>query len=279
MCLPGTLETVREDLEETGSVSRRALLAGGGAAAIAAAMPGVADARSVARRVKLAHLVDLTHTFSTGFPVASGPQPTRRTTLNLQQNGFYAQGWTFGEHTATHLDAPAHVVPGGRRVPQLRPRDLLVPAAVIDIRRRAASNPDTVVGLADVRAYERRHGRIPRGALVLMNSGWAARLGTPGAFSNKDAGGVHHFPGFGLEAVDWLLRRRAIKGLGVDTLSLDAGNSNTYPVHKRLLGAGRYGLESVANLSRLRPKGAVVSVGVVPWEEGSGGPCRLLAFG
>ena len=67
--------------------------------------------------------------------------------------------------------------------------------------------------------------------------------------------------------------------IGVDTLSLDAGTSTTYPVHKRLLGAGRYGLESVANLSRLRPKGAVVSVGVVPWEEGSGGPCRLLAFG
>jgi kynurenine formamidase len=278
VCLPGTIEAVREDLEQEG-VSRRALLAGGGAAAITAALAKVPDASAATRKVRLGHVVDLTHTFSTTFPVASGAEPTRHENLNLQQSGFYSQGWTFNEHTATHLDAPAHVVAGGRRVPQLRPRDLLVPAAVIDVRRRARSNPDTVVEVADLHAYERRHGRIPRGALVLMNSGWEARLGTPGAFANKDANGVHHFPGFGFEAVDWLLRKRHIKGLGVDTLSLDTGSSNTYPVHKRLLGAGRWGLESVANLSRLRAKGAVVSVGVVPWEEGSGGPCRLLAFG
>lgn len=271
MCLPGTVEAVREDLEKSG-VSRRALLAGGGAAALAAAMPG--EASGAARKVRLGRVVDLTHTFRTSFPVASGAQPTRHEVLNLQQTGFYSQGWTFSEHTATHLDAPAHVVAAGRKVTQLRPRDLLAPAVVIDIHRRAASNPDTVVELADLRAFERRHGRIPRGALVLMNSGWASRVNTPGAFLNG-----RHFPGFGLEAVDWLLRRRAIRGIGVDTLSLDAGSSTTYPVHKRLLGAGRYGLEAVANLSRLRPKGAVVSVGVVPWEEGSGGPCRLLAFG
>jgi kynurenine formamidase len=272
MCLPGTIEAVREDLQETG-VSRRALLAGGGAAALAAAMPGAAEARVSARKLRVRHVVDLTHTFRTTFPVASGAEPSRHENLNLQQSGFYSQAWTFNEHTGTHLDAPAHVIAGGRKVTQLRPRDLLAPAAVIDIRRRAASDPDTVVGLADLAAYERRHGRIPRGALVLMNSGWASRVNDAAAFSNG-----RHFPGFGIDAVDWLLRRRAIRAIGVDTLSLDAGTSTTYPVHKRLLGAGRYGLEAVANLSRLRAKGAFVSVGVVPWEEGSGGPCRLLAF-
>ena len=75
-----------------------------------------------------------------------------------------------------------------------------------------------------------------------------------------------------------LLTRRSIRGIGVDTLSLDPGNSQTFDVHNTLLKADHYGLENVANLGALRPKGALVSVGVIPWEEGSGGPCRLLAF-
>jgi len=279
MCLPGTIEAVREDLEGPG-VSRRALLAGGGAAALAAALPGTAEAMAPRRsRRRSTRVTDLTHTFRAGFPVYSGNPPARKTLVSIEKNGFYAQEWTFGEHSGTHMDAPGHFVAGGRLVTKLRPQELLAPAAVIDIRARAASNPDAAVTPDDLRAYERRHGRIPKGALVLMNSGWAAKVNDPAAFKNADAGGTYHFPGFGLEAVDFLLRRRAIRGIGVDTMSLDPGNSKTFDVHKRLLGADRYGLENVANLSKLRPRGATVSVGVIPWEEGSGGPCRLLAFG
>ena len=112
-----------------------------------------------------------------------------------------------------------------------------------------------------------------------MNSGWAAKVNDTAAFKNADPAGVYHFPGFGIDAVDALIDRRDIRGIGVDTLSLDPGNSTTFAVHNRLLGAHRYGIENVANLSALRPKGAYVSVGVIPWEEGSGGPCRLLAYG
>ncbi len=129
----------------------------------------------------------------------------------------------------------------------------------------------------DLRRYERRYGRIARGAVVFMYSGWEERLPDPVAFKNADASGTYHFPGFGIDALEWLLARREIKGIGVDTMSLDPGNSTTFPVHTSLLGADRYGVESVANLSRIPPRGAEVVVGVVPWEEGSGGPCRLLA--
>ena len=286
MCLPGTIESVREQTEREG-VSRRALLAGGGAAAVAAALPGVADARKRRGRHHGGHgggprfgkITDLTHLFRAGFPVYTGDEPARRTLKNYTPDGFYSQEWTFGEHSGTHMDAPGHFVEGARRVPQLRPDELLAPAAVIDISQRAASDPDAAVEPRDLQRYERRYGRIPRGALVLMDSGWAAKVNDNAAFKNADAGGTYHFPGFGIDAVEWLLDRRDIRGIGVDTLSLDPGNSATFDVHKRLLGADRYGIENVANLPALRRKGAYVSVGVIPWEEGSGGPCRVLAYG
>ena len=286
MCLPGTIETVREQTEREG-VSRRALLAGGGAAAVAVAFPGAAEARKRHGKRRGGHggkprfgkVTDLTHTFRAGFPVYTGDEPARRTLKNYVPDGFYSQEWTFGEHSGTHVDAPGHFVPGAPRVPDLNPDDLLAPAVVIDITERAASNPDALVEPDDLRRYERRHGRIPRGAVVLMNSGWAAKVNDNAAFKNADSAGVYHFPGFGIEAVEALLERRDIRGIGVDTLSLDPGNSTTFAVHNRLLGAHRYGIENVANLAALRPKGAYVSIGVIPWEEGSGGPCRLLAYG
>jgi kynurenine formamidase len=282
MCLPGTIESVREQNE---GVSRRALLAGGGVAALAVALPGTAEAKRGRRRRGHGHgrfgkVTDLTHTFRAGFPVYTGDEPTRRTLKNYVPHGFYSQEWTFGEHSGTHMDAPGHFFrPPARRVDELDPQELLAPAAVIDITSRAASNPDAEVTPDDIRGYERRYGKLPRGVVVFMNSGWAARVNDNDAFKNADANGVYHFPGFGIDAVEFLLTKRKINGIGVDTLSLDPGNSTTFAVHNRLLGADRYGIENVANLSNLRPAGALVSVGVVPWEEGSGGPMRLLAYG
>ena len=284
MCLPGTVEAVREQNE---GVSRRALLAGGGAAALVAAMPGVAEAKRGRGRRRGGHghghghgkVTDLTHRFTAGFPVYTGDEPTRRTIKNYTPDGFYSQEWTFGEHSGTHLDAPGHFVQGKKLADDLNPQDLLAPAAVVDISRRAASNPDAEVTPDDLRNYERRHGRIPDGAVVFMNSGWASKVNDDAAFKGTDASGGYHFPGFGIEAVELLLTRRKIRGIGVDTLSLDPGNSTTFAVHNRLLGADRYGIENVANLSKLRPKGAAVVVGVVPWEDGSGGPLRLLGLG
>jgi kynurenine formamidase len=285
MCLPGTVETVREGIElereeaAGGRVSRRAALAGGGAAAALAALgpaPALAwPGRRHGRRK--ASYQDLTHVFTAGFPLYVGTPPTRRTLTTVEADGFYKQEWTFDEHSGTHMDAPGHFIADGRRVTELRPRELFAAAAVIDISARVASDPDAEVELDDLRSYERRYGRIPRGAVVFMYSGWERRLPNTAAYKNADASGTYHFPGFGLEAVEWLLDRRRIAGIGVDTLSLDPGVSTTFDVHTRLLGDDRYGLENVANLKRIPPRGAHLVVGVIPWEEGSGGPCRLLA--
>jgi kynurenine formamidase len=283
MCLPGTVEAVRRGIEAEEStshrpgVTRRATLAGAGAAALTALVPSRAAADDDDDGARRARHQDLTHVFTAGFPVFTGDAPARRTLTTIQANGFYSQGWSFGEHSGTHVDAPGHFVAGGRLVTALRPEELFAPAVVIDISARAAADPDAAVEVADVRRFERRHGRIPRGAIVFMYSGWEERLPDPAAFKNTGADGAYHFPGFGIDAVEWLLEHRRPTGIGVDTISLDPGASTTFDVHRRLLGADRYGIENVANLRRIPPLGARVVVGVVPWQEGSGGPCRLLA--
>ena len=271
MCLPGTVEKVRES-EPT--ITRRTALAGAGGAALAALMPGEALARG--RRRQKGRVVDLTHQFRAGFPVYTGNPPARRTLTTIPANGFYKQEWTFDEHSGTHMDAPAHFVDRGRFTPQLTLRELVLEIVVIDIARRAQSDPDTVVTADDLRAFERRHGRIPNGALVAMDSGWASKVGNDAAYKGGPPGD-YHFPGFGDSAIEYLLERRNAAAIGVDTLSLDNGPSTTFSVHVNWLNADNYGLENLANLDRLPPRGATAIVGVIPWEDGSGGPARVLA--
>jgi kynurenine formamidase len=279
MCLPGTVEKVREQ-SSNGSerrVDRRTALLGGVGAALALTVPGRAVAgRPSSRRHSKKRLQDLTHVFFEGFPVFTGDEPVRETIVTIPTNGFYAQRWTFGEHSGTHMDAPGHFVIGGRFSPDITPEELIVPIAVVDISRRAERDPDTTVTVDDLRRYERRHGRIPKGALVCMDSGWAAKVRDDLAFKGG-APGDYHFPGFGEEAAMWLAERRDVTAIGVDTLSLDPGNSTTFGVHVNFLATDRYGVENLNNLSEIPPKGAVAYVGLIPWEEGSGGPCRVIA--
>jgi kynurenine formamidase len=274
MCLPGTVEAVREQTASEGvRISRRTALLGAVGAAAAVAFPAAADAKAKPK----GKLQDLTHVFTEGFPVFTGDPPARETIFSIPSAGFYSQKWTFGEHSGTHMDAPGHFVQGGRLSPQITPQELLVPIVVIDISARAASNPDAVVTVDDVRSFERGHGRIPEGALVAMNSGWAAKVGNPLAFKGGASFPNYHFPGWSADAAMWLAQNRDVTGIGVDTLSLDPGNSSTFPVHVNFLRTDRYGLENLANLEKIPPRGALAYVGLIPWEEGSGGPARVIA--
>jgi kynurenine formamidase len=261
-------------------VSRRAALLGGATVAVSAALGGTAQAgeRAPALPGRRHGLRDLTHPLTTTFPAfVPGEEAVRRTTVTIENNGYYMQEWRLIEHIGTHLDAPGHFASGGRLAPELELSELIVPAVVVDIADRAATDPDTVVTVDDLRSFERRHGRIPRHAAVLMHSGWAAKVGDPAAYRGADAAGTLHFPGFGAEATEWLLRRRGIRGLGVDTLSVDPGNSTTFDTHLLLAEADRYGLENLANLDRIPRRGATIVVGLIPYEEGSGGQARIFA--
>lgn len=277
MCLPGTIETVRERVEQEGvpRLDRRAALLGAAGVALAATLPG----RALGSTKPTNRLQDLTHVFREGFPMFLGapPAPDREVLVTVPANGFYGQRWTFWEHTGTHLDVPAHFIADGRQSPEIPLEELVRPLVVIDISARAASDPDAVVLPGDLVAFERRHGRIPRGAVACMYSGWESRVGSEAAYRNVGADGKQHFPGFGKAAAEWLLAERDIAGIGVDTLSLDHGASTTFDTHLTVLGADRYGIENLANLAKVPPRGATIVVGLIPWEHGSGGPARVFA--
>jgi kynurenine formamidase len=113
--------------------------------------------------------------------------------------------------------------------------------------------------------------------MVLMNSGWARKVNDPDAFKGVDASGGFHFPGFDAQATEFLLERRRISGVGVDTLSIDGAVNPGAPVHHMVLGSDLYALENVANLARIPRSGSHLFIGVVPYEAGSGGPCRVIA--
>jgi kynurenine formamidase len=275
MCAPGTVETVRRRADAEGiRFDRRAALLAGAGAAVAAALPARAGAASTNRRV------DLTHVYSENFPLFLGaPVPTtREVVVTVVPNGFYAQKWSFWEHSGTHMDAPAHFIANGRQSPEITLEELIVPIVVIDISQRvSAGNADAVVLPGDLAGFEHGHGRIPRGALVAMYSGWETRAGSVDAYRNVGGDGLQHFPGFSAHAVEWLLENRQITGIGVDTMSLDPGNSTTFQAHLTLLGANKYGVENLRNLSQIPARGATAYVGLIPWRFGSGGPCRVVA--
>lgn len=261
-------------------VTRRAALVGGAAVAASAALGGTAQAGEGAPAIsgRRHGLRDLTYPLTTSFPAfVPGEEAARRTVVTIEDNGYYLQEWRIIEHIGTHVDAPGHFTLGGRLAPELQPSELIVQAVVIDIAGRAARDPDTVVTIEDLRSFERRHGRIPRDAAVLMYSGWGAKVGDPDAYRGTDTTGTLHFPGFDPDACEWLLRRRGIRSLGVDTLSIDPGNSTTFETHLILTGADRYGVENLANLDRIPKRGATIVVGLIPYEEGSGGQARIFA--
>ena len=201
MCLPGTAEIVRERVEAEGrpKVDRRTALLGAAGAALAASFPASALANGGRRRK--ARFCDLTHTFKEGFPVfVTGEEPERETIADYATSGFYAQRWTFGEHSGTHMDVPGHFHPGGRLSPDIEPRELIAPIVVIDIRKRARTDPNAMVELDDIKKFEKRHGKIPEGALVAADSGWAEKVDDPDAFKGGPAFPNYNFPGWGLEA-------------------------------------------------------------------------------
>ncbi len=274
MCNAQVAQTVRERIKREGlpDVSRRSFLKMGGIITAGAALaPQVVRADMPERS-----LVDLTHAFTTNFPVfPGGPQAERETLVTVEENGYYIQRWNFAEHTGTHMDFPGHFIADGLRTDTYPVAMLMGPAVIIDISARAEDDADTMVSIDDLKSWEMENGEIPEGAFVMMYSGWEHLIGSQ-AFLGDDSG--LHFPGFSGEASQWLVDERSIHGIGVDTLSIDHGPSATFDTHFIILGAGLVGIENVANLSAIKDTNATVICGIPRYEEGSGGPARILAL-
>jgi kynurenine formamidase len=278
MCSPSVIESALAGVSRRDALHLAAGLIGGALAGVPRLT--AAEQPREKRTIAADHVLDLTHTLSPAFPIwpSSINFPIRITNAaTVAKDGFYANKWELVEHHGTHLDAPAHFAPRGRTADRLEASSLIVPAAVIDIRERARKNADAVVTIDDLKAWEKAHGRLPKQCGVFLNAGWDAKVGDAQAFLGLDRSKTLHFPGFSKEACEWLLSEREVAGLAVDTLSLDFGASKDFAVHELWLGAGKWGLECVANLSKLPPAGATVFVGAPKVLGASGGPTRVLA--
>jgi kynurenine formamidase len=237
-------------------------------------------------------VIDLTQTLTEDFPTIVLPPefaqsaPVRIERLSRYDAAGPAWYWnnlSFGEHTGTHFDAPAHWFTGRDcaqgTVDTLPPEHMIAPAVVIDCSAESALNDDHLLTRPALEAWEAAYGRIPAGAWVLMRTDWSRRKGA--AYANLRADGAHT-PGPEAEAMRFLVQDRGILGFGTETIGTDAGQGGDltppYPAHHYLHGAGRYGLQCLTNLHLLPPTGAVVFAAPLKVHEGSGSPLRALAL-
>ena len=237
-------------------------------------------------------VVDLTAPLSSQTPVIVLPEPFGQTDrFELHEISRYddrGPAWYWnnistGEHTGTHLDAPIHWVTGQKSedVSQIAPSRLVAPAAVLDVADRAAADPDFLLDIDDVRAWEAQHGALPTGGWLLLRTGWDARSHSQAEFLNADETGPHT-PGVSVQCARWLADAAPVMGFGVETVGTDAGAAHSFdpafPCHTFLLGAGKYGLTQLQNLALLPPTGSVLVVTPLPIVGGSGSPARVLAL-
>ena len=273
MCVPGCMEMVHKRL------SRRGFFKGAGVAAVgAASFQAFAPPRPAqAAPASFSKVVDLTHALVEDFPTFFGtPQLEVEAMFGFEKDGFNVNKWHLVEHTGTHMDAPLHFSKDGLSAAEIPADQLVLPLAVIDVKARAAEDPDYQVTAGDLEEWEAAHGRLPEGGCIAMNSGWGAYVATE-TFRNADAEGKMHFPGFGIDATR-LAMERGLVGLGVDTLSLDHCLSADFATHYAWLPSGRWGMEAMANLDEVPATGATLVVGAPKVVGASGGPSRLFAL-
>jgi kynurenine formamidase len=238
-------------------------------------------------------VIDLTQPLGPDTPVidlppifAASPGVTIEEISRYDTRGpaWYWNAVRFGEHTGTHFDAPVHWVTGKDRsnhaTDTIPARQFVGPACVIDVTAEVAKNPDFLLTVSQLEAWERAHGRVPRGAWVLLRSGWSRRT-DPAAFINAAADGPHS-PGFHADTSRALAHDRDVLGVGVETIGTDAGQAGTFdppfPNHTVMHGAGKFGLASLCHLDQLPPTGAVVIAAPLKLVGGSGSPVRVIAI-
>jgi kynurenine formamidase len=231
-------------------------------------------------------LVDLGHSFNERtiyWPTATKFKLTRVAHGETEGGYFYAANdFSAAEHGGTHLDAPIHFARGADTADEIPLRRLVGRAIVVDVSERALDDRDYLISVSDFRAWERRHGRIPRRTIVLLRTGFdrywpdAERyLGT--AERGQQAVPKLHFPGLAPRGARWLVQRRAVKAVGIDTASIDYGQSSDFLSHRVLGKADVPVFENVARLGRLPSRGFSVVALPMKIDRGTGGPLRIIA--
>ncbi len=230
-------------------------------------------------------LVDLTHAFdeNTVFWPTAQAFKLEVVAAGRTEAGYYyaANNFCTAEHCGTHIDAPIHFAEGGHTVDQIPLERLIGPGVVIDVSEKCADNPDYQVQVADFTAWEQKFGEL-RDVIVLLRTGygrfWPDRVRYMGTDEmGPEAVPKLHFPGLHPDAARWLVENRRIKAIGLDTPSIDYGQSSTFDSHVILYTNNIPAFENVANLDELPEKDFTVVALPMKIKGGSGGPLRIVA--
>ncbi|MGY4533944.1 kynurenine formamidase [Pseudomonas sp. TE3786] len=232
--------------------------------------------------LKAKQWVDLTHSYNEQIPHWKGFEPAQRKTLyTIEKDGFQVDLYSHVGQWGTHVDPPAHFHAGLRTVDQIPVKEQLLPLVVLDIHSQVEKNPDYTVTLADVKAWEKRHGSIPAGAFVALRSDWSKRWPSQDKIQNQDAQGVAHYPGWSKEVLVYLYEERKITASGHETTDTDPGiatSKDDYSLESYILSKNHYQIELLTNLDQLPEAGALAVVSFPKIEKGSGFPARVFAI-
>ena len=232
-------------------------------------------------------IIDLTYSFddqSVYWPTAE-PFRLEKDFEGVTEQGFYYSAYRYSaaEHGGTHLDAPVHFAKGRHSTDEIPLDQLLGAAIVIDVTSQCASDPDYRITSNDFLNWEKAHRKIANGTIVLLRTGFGKHypdrkkyLGT--AERGPAAVAQLHFPGLHPDAARWLVSNRSIKAIGLDTASIDFGQSTKYESHQILFDKNIPAFENVANLDKLPPRGFSVIALPMKIKGGSGGPLRIIAL-
>lgn len=229
-------------------------------------------------------LIDLTYSFDSQtvyWPNAKGFSYRRDSYQRTPLGYWYAAGgFSMDEHGGTHVDAPIHFSEGKQTLEAIPVQKLVAPAFVIDISAPSAKNRDYTASPADIQAFEKQHGAIPKGSIVVFRTGWGKHWPNRKTYLGSDVPGDTqnlHFPGISKQAAAVLVQR-SVTAIGIDTASTDPGNSKLFEAHQVISGANIYGIENIANADKLPPTGATLIVAPLKIKGGSGGPARVFAL-
>jgi kynurenine formamidase len=237
-------------------------------------------------------LVDLTQPLSETTPVITLPPPLANTPgwkqheishYDDQGPAWYWNSFEGGEHVGTHFDAPIHWITGKDNddVSSLPLNKLIGPAVVIDKTEEVGNDPDYLLTIADIQRFEEVHGALPPYGWLLYRTGWSARAQDQQAFLNADQNGPHT-PGIAIDCARWLAEETPIIGIGTEAVGIDAGQAfafdPAFPVHNFMLGANKYGVAQLADMSQLPVTGAVFIAFPLKIAGGSGSPIRAVAL-
>lgn len=229
-------------------------------------------------------IVDLTHAFdeSTLYWPTAAPFALEVVAEGHTPSGWYAaNAFCAAEHGGTHLDAPVHFAEGERAADEIPLEDLIGDAVVVDMRA-GADDPDREIEVADLAAWDSVNGPFPERSIVLLRTGWGERWPDPERYLGTAARGADavadlHFPGLSEAAARWLVERQ-VRAVGIDTASIDHGQSTDFRAHRILAAANVPIFENVANLARLPARGALVVALPMKIARGTGGPLRIVAL-